>query len=64
MHATGTYGGMVIPLFAMWLESRRDLLTSGERAPVVHSIGGWLDPRTSLDALVVKNLLPLARMKP
>jgi hypothetical protein len=39
--------------FPYWLDvsaaSRPGRFTPGERAPVTHWIGGWLDPRDGLD---------------
>jgi hypothetical protein len=35
-----------------------------ERAPGTHCIGGWVGPRTSLDVLEKRNLLPLLGIQP
>jgi hypothetical protein len=32
-----------------WSASRPGRVTLGERAPGTHCIGGWVDPRSSLD---------------
>jgi hypothetical protein len=32
-----------------WSVSRPDRFTPGERAPGIHWIGGWVDPRAGLD---------------
>jgi hypothetical protein len=32
-----------------WSDSRPGRFTPGERAPGTHWIGGWVDPRASLD---------------
>jgi hypothetical protein len=45
-----------------WSASRLSHFIRRERAPCTHRIGGWVDPRTSLDTGVVKNLLPLLRI--
>jgi hypothetical protein len=36
-----------------WLASRPSGLTSSERAPGTHWIGGWVGPRAVLDAVVM-----------
>jgi hypothetical protein len=43
-----------------WVVSFR----SGERAPNTHWIGGWGDPRASLDAVETRNILPLPGFEP
>jgi hypothetical protein len=43
-----------------WLASRPGRFTPGERAPGTHWIGGWVDPRAVLDA-VVKRKIPSPR---
>jgi hypothetical protein len=30
-----------------------------QRAPGIHCIGGWVDPRTSLDDVVKRKLFPI-----
>jgi hypothetical protein len=47
------YGGVLTSaLFGgEWSTSRRCRFTPGERAPGTHWIGGWVDPRASLDDL-------------
>jgi hypothetical protein len=36
---------------AEWSDSRRGLLASGERAPGIHWMGGWVRPTACLDAV-------------
>jgi hypothetical protein len=43
-----------------WSDSRPGRFTSKERTPVTHWIGGWVGPRTVLDA-VVKRKIPSSR---
>jgi hypothetical protein len=38
-------------------------LTPRERAPGTHWIGGWVGPRTSLDIVEKRNILPLPGMQ-
>jgi hypothetical protein len=44
--------------------SRPDRFTPGERAPGTHWIGGWVGPRTGLDVVVKRNILPLPGIQP
>jgi hypothetical protein len=39
-----------------WSVSRAGRFTPRERAPGTHWIGGWLDPRAGLDAVVKKKV--------
>jgi hypothetical protein len=41
-----------------WSASRPCRFTPEERAPVTHWIGGWVDPRASLDYVEKRKLLP------
>jgi hypothetical protein len=41
-----------------WWASRPGRFTPGERAPNIHVIGGWVDPRAGLDAMEKRNLAP------
>jgi hypothetical protein len=43
-----------------WSASRLSRFTLTERAPGTHWIGGWVDPRAVLDA-VVKRTIPSSR---
>jgi hypothetical protein len=45
-----------------WLASRPGRFTPRERAPVTHCIGGWVSPRTVLDA-AVKRKIPSPRQE-
>jgi hypothetical protein len=44
--------------------SRSDRFTPGLKAPGTHWIGGWVGPRTSLDVVVKRNILPLPGIQP
>jgi hypothetical protein len=53
-----TYGGMDVQIHILltsalaggeWSASHHGCFTLGERAPGTHWIGGWMDPRASLD---------------
>jgi hypothetical protein len=44
--------------------SRPDRLTPGERAPDSHLIGGWVGPRTGLDVVQKRKILPLPEIQP
>jgi hypothetical protein len=50
-------GGIVPPFLTsgldggVWLISSAGRLTPRERAPVAHWIGGWMGPRTGLEAV-------------
>jgi hypothetical protein len=35
-----------------------------ERAPSTHCIGGWVGPRTGLDVVEKRNIMPLPRIQP
>jgi hypothetical protein len=43
-----------------WSASRRGRFTPGERAPGAHWIGGWVSPRTGLNDVERRNILPLS----
>jgi hypothetical protein len=43
-----------------WLASRPCRFTPGERTPGTHWIGGWVDPRASLDDVDKRKFLALA----
>jgi hypothetical protein len=50
---------------AEWSASRRSRFTSRERALFTHWIGGWVGPRSRLDAVVKrKNSQPLLGIEP
>jgi hypothetical protein len=42
-----------------WSASSLGRFTLGERAPVIHWIGGWVDPRVGLDDLEKRTFLTL-----
>jgi hypothetical protein len=42
-----------------WSASRRGRLTSGERTPGTHWIGGWVGPRAGLDDVEKRKFLTL-----
>jgi hypothetical protein len=46
-----------------WLISRPDRFTPGERAPVTHWIGGWVDLVAGLDDLEKRKFLTLPRLE-
>jgi hypothetical protein len=46
-----------------WSASCLGCFTSGERAPSTHWIGGWVDPRASLDDVEKRNFLTLPELK-
>jgi hypothetical protein len=59
-YAMKAYGGMDVSINIFltsalaggeWSASRPGRFTPGDRAPGTHWIGGWVDPRTSLDDL-------------
>jgi hypothetical protein len=63
-----TYGGVDVYIHVFltsaliggeWSASRTDRFTPEERAPVTHWIGGWVDPRTGLDDVERRRILPL-----
>jgi hypothetical protein len=67
-----TYGGddVYIQVFLTsalvggeWLDSLPSCFTPGERAPVTHWIGGWVDPRAGLDTAEKKTFLTLLGLK-
>jgi hypothetical protein len=54
------YGGLDVQIHVFltsalaggeWSASRLSCFTPGERTPGVHWIGGWVDPRGSLDGM-------------
>jgi hypothetical protein len=47
-----------------WSASGPGRLTLGERAPHIHWIGGWVDPRASLDDVDMRKFLCLSRPEP
>jgi len=48
-----------------WSTSRLGRFTSGERAPGTHRIGGWMDPRAGLVAVVKRKIpQPLRGIEP
>jgi hypothetical protein len=46
-----------------WSASRPGRFALVERAPGTHWIGGWMDPRTSLDDVEKKKILTLPGLK-
>jgi hypothetical protein len=44
-----------------WLASCPNLFTPEERAPDIHWIRGWMDPRDSLEAVKQRKVLASAR---
>jgi hypothetical protein len=44
--------------------SRLDLLTTRERALGTHWTGGWVGPRTGLDDVEKRKILPPSRLEP
>jgi hypothetical protein len=40
------------------------VLTHGEKKIGIHWIGGWVDPRTCLDVVEKKNIVPLPGIQP
>jgi hypothetical protein len=44
-----------------WSASRPDRFTPRERSPGTHWIGGWVGPRTVLDAVVKRKIPSLRR---
>jgi hypothetical protein len=46
-----------------WSASRPGCFTPGERDPGTHWIGGWVDPRASLDDLEKRKFLTLLGLK-
>jgi hypothetical protein len=73
-HATKTYWGMEIKLHAFltsalaedeWSTLRSGLFTPRETASGTHWIGGWVSPRTGMDAVARKKILhPLPELEP
>jgi hypothetical protein len=69
-----TYGGseyIYIHLFLTsaldggeWSASRPGRFTPGERAPGTHWIGSWIGPRTGLDNVERRKILPLPGLEP
>jgi hypothetical protein len=50
-----------------WSASRFDCFTSGERAPGIHWVGGWVGPSSGLDAVdegKISYLLPGMESRP
>jgi hypothetical protein len=47
-----------------WSASRPIRFTPGEKASGTHRIGGWVDPRTSLDAVENRKILPSREWNP
>jgi hypothetical protein len=46
-----------------WSASRSSSFTPGERAPSIHWIRGWVDPRDSLDDVEKRKFLTLPVLK-
>jgi hypothetical protein len=46
-----------------WSASRPSKFTPSERAPVTHSIGGWVDLRAGLDDVEKKTFLTLSGLE-
>jgi hypothetical protein len=46
-----------------WSASRPGRSTPGEKAPGTHGIGGWVSPRTGLDELERRRILPLPELE-
>jgi hypothetical protein len=46
-----------------WSASHPSLFTPGEIAPGTHWIGGWVDPRASLDDMEKRKFLTLPGLK-
>jgi hypothetical protein len=46
-----------------WLASLPSRFTPGERAPGTHWIGDWVGPRTGLDDVERRKILPLPGLK-
>jgi hypothetical protein len=62
-----TYGGVDVEIHVFftsalfggeWSASQPGRFTSGERAPVIHWIGGWVGSRTGLDVVEERKFLP------
>jgi hypothetical protein len=60
-----TYGGVDVQTHVFltsalaegeWSASRPGRFTPGERAPSIHWIGGWVSPRSGLDAMKKKEI--------
>jgi hypothetical protein len=47
------------PVGCEWSASRLGCLTPGGRAPGTHWLGGWVDPRSGLDDVERRKILPL-----
>jgi hypothetical protein len=47
-----------------WSASRPGRFTSGEKAPGTHWIGGWVSPKTGLDDIEGRKILPLPGIEP
>jgi hypothetical protein len=47
-----------------WSASRPYRFTPGERAPDTHWIGGWMDPRTGLNAVKKRKIFPRRESNP
>jgi hypothetical protein len=63
-----TYGGVDVQIHVFltsalvsreWLGSRLDRFIPGERGPVTHYVAGWVGPRTGLDAVKRRKILPV-----
>jgi hypothetical protein len=46
-----------------WSASRPGRFTAGERGPGTHWIGGWMDPRASLDDVEKRQFLTLLELE-
>jgi hypothetical protein len=63
-------GGIVPPFLTLalyrgeWLASHPDHSIPGERGTSTYRVGGWVDPRISLDAVQKRKILPLLRIEP
>jgi len=64
-HAMNTYGGVEVQLHAFlnsvqdgsdWSVSRPGRFLPGERAFRTHWVGGWVDPKTGLEAVTKKKI--------
>jgi hypothetical protein len=69
-YAMKTYGLVEVQLHAFltlaldggeWSASRPSSFTSSEKAAGINWTGGWVDPRTGLDAVAKRNQTPVVQ---